>query len=314
MLLTDTLLDLTGTVRLDSAPAVASAVTRLLAERFPDDELNPAFLRQSFVDIAAAFWGEYPGYLRCDTPYHDLRHSLDTALLVARMVDGYQVLNGDTDARLNGQEATLAVLLALFHDIGFLRRTDEAHLCGAQLVREHEQRSVDFVRRYLAGGLLADYADSAELIHVTSFVRDAADVLQGHRSQQAAIARMIGSADLISQISDRCYLERCRDYLYREFSAAGIDRTVGPDGREQQLYLDGDDLLTKTPGFYDHLVRVRLESVFGNMQKVLAAHFNGWDPYADSIAINLAYLRRLIAENRLQDGLRRHPVPLIPGG
>src|SRR5262245_18273501 len=83
-------LDLTGTVRLDSAAAVAEASAALLATHFPATRPDAAFLRRSFDDIEAAFWGEYPGYLACDTPYHDLRHSLDTALLVARMIDGYQ--------------------------------------------------------------------------------------------------------------------------------------------------------------------------------------------------------------------------------
>ena len=312
MLPSNTPFDLTGTVRLDSAVAVSTAVSRLLAERFPDKELNPTFLRRSFENIEAIFWGEFPGYLRCDTPYHDLRHSLDTALLTARLVDGYQVAYGTTEARLNGREAELAIFLALVHDIGFLRRSDESHLCGAQLVRTHELRSVDFARNYLSNSPLAEYSKSAELIHVTCFAHDAADVMHGHPEQQKAIARMIGSADLISQISDRCYLERCRDFLYREFSLAGTDRIRDADGNIKLLYLDGEDLLTKTPGFYEHLVKRRLEEDYQNIQQVLVHHFGDHNPYAESIETNLNYLRQLIAENRLEEGLRRHPVPLIP--
>lgn len=314
MLFSDPLFDLAGTVRLDNASAVASAVVRLLGERFPASELDAAFMKTAFADIGDAFWGKYPGYLPCDTPYHDLRHSLDTALLTARMVDGYQRRHAGTDVALNGMEAELAVFLALYHDIGFLRREDEGHLRGAQLVREHEQRSVDFVRAYLTGSRLADYMDSAELIHVTCFARDAADVMHGHPAQQKAIARMIGSADLISQVSDRCYLERCRDFLYQEFTLAGIDRTVGADGQIHKVYVDGEDLLVKTPGFYEHMVRRRLVDVFGDIQQVLSAHFEGWNPYEESMKVNLDYLRRLIAENRLGAGLRRHPVPLLPEG
>lgn len=314
MLFSDPLFDLAGTVRLDSASAVASSVVRLLAERFPSRELDLAFLKTAFADIGDAFWGKYPGYLPCDTPYHDLRHSLDTALLTARMVDGYQRQHAGTALALSGLEAELAVFLALYHDIGFLRRDDEGHLCGAQLVRVHEQRSVDFVRAYLLNSPLADFADSADLIHVTCFARDAADVMHGHPEQQKAIARMIGSADLISQVSDRCYLERCRDFLYQEFALAGVDRSVGDDGQVRKIYADGDDLLVKTPGFYEHMVKRRLFETFGDIQQVLLAHFDGWNPYAESMKVNLDYLRRLIAEDRLSGGLRRHPVPLLPEG
>ena len=312
MLPANTPFDLTGTVRLDCAATVSDAVARLLIERFPDAESDLPFLKKAFDDVEAAFWGDFSGYLSCDTPYHDLRHALDTALLTARMVDGYQSIHARTVSALSGTEAVLAVFLALAHDTGFLRRIDEAHLCGAQLSQEHEARSVDFVRAYLAGGPLADFGDSAELIHVTCFAQATADVLHGHREQQAAIARMIGSADLISQVSDRCYLERCRDYLYHEIRVAGMDRTRDAAGQECIRYLDGIDLLAKTPGFYDGLVRRRLEDDFGNIQHVLGRHFGEVNPYADSIRANLDYLRRLIGENRLGDGLRRHPAPLLP--
>lgn len=306
--------DLTGSVRLDSVTAVAGAVLALLARRFPADELNPPFLRRAFDDIEAAFWGEYPGNLRCDTPYHDLRHSLDTALLMARMCDGYQAVHGDDDARLNGREAELAVVLALYHDIGFLRRCDEKHLHGAELTREHENRSVVFVRNYLAGSPLADYAASAELIHATNFAQPAADVLHGHVAQQQAIARMLGSADLVSQLADRYYLERCRDFLYAEFVRAGLDRSSDAAGREVMVYRDGEDLLRQTPAFYDQLIRKRLQVDFGNIQQVLDTHFGELNPYAASMSGNLSYLRRLIADGRLREGLRRQPRALIPNG
>lgn len=306
--------DPTGNVRLDSVAAVAGAVSGLLALRFPAAELNPLFLHRAFDDIEAAFWGEYPGYLRCDTPYHDLRHSLDTALLVARMCDGYQAGQGDGAARLNGTQAELAVVLALYHDIGFLRRRDEGHLHGAQLSLQHEKRSVAFVRHYLADSPLAEYAASAELIHATNFARATADVVQGQVTQQQVIARMLGSADLISQLADRYYLERCRDHLYAEFVLAGLDRWSDAAGNEDVLYLDGEDLLRQTPAFYDSVIRKRLENDFGNIQQVLDRHFGAANPYAESMSRNIAYLRRLIAENRLHEGLRRKPRPLIPNG
>lgn len=304
--------DITGTVRLDRTAAVHGAVEILLRRRFTADELHLPFLRRCFDDIEAAFWGRYPGYLCCDTPYHDLRHSLDTALLIARMIDGYQINHDKKPTRLNSTEATLAVVLALFHDIGFLRRSDESSLQGAQLLLQHENRSVCFIRQYLAGSPLESYAESAELIHATNFAFATADVLHGHPVQQAVIAKMLGSADLISQLSDRCYLERCRDFLYQEFAAAGTDRIRDAHGNETVIYRDGMDLLSKTPGFYDHLVKKRLEQDFSGIAQTLEQHFAGTNPYQASITANIDYLRQLIAKNQLVDGLRRHPEPLIP--
>lgn len=303
--------DITGTVRMDSAAAVHDAVAMLLVGRFPSNELHLAFLRRSFDDIEAAFWGNYPGYLRCDTPYHDLRHSLDTALLMARMVDGYQIVHDKQANRLSSTEATLAVVLALYHDVGFLRRHDESHLQGAQLMLQHENRSVAFVRHYFAGTPLASYADSAELIHATNFTHATADVLHGHPVQQVAIAKMLGSADLISQLADRCYLERCRDFLYQEFSLAGADRMQDANGHETVIYRNGLELLAKTPGFYDRLVKKRLEQDYSGIAHMLEQHFAGANPYQASITANMDYLRQLIAQDQLNDGLRRHPQPLL---
>lgn len=313
MLPANTPFDITGTVRLDSAAAVSDAVSLLLRARFPTDELQLPFLQRCFAEIDAAFWGNYPGYLRCDTPYHDLRHSLDTALLMARMIDGYQNIHETKATRLTSMEATLAVVLALFHDVGFLRRSDESHLQGAQLMQEHENRSVAFVRLYFAGTPLESYADSAELIHATNFACATADVMHGQRVQQAVIAKMLGSADLISQLSDRCYLERCRDYLYQEFALSGADRVRDADGHETVIYRDGIDLLSKTLGFYEHLAKKRLEQDFSGMCHLLDQPFTGVNPYQASIDANMDYLRQLIAKDRLADGLRRHPKPLLAG-
>lgn len=307
----NTFFDITGTVRMDRAAAVNDAVEYLLLSRFPNDELHLPFLRRCFHDIESLFDGQYPGYLGCDTPYHNLRHSLDTALLMGRMLDGYQIFHGHTSSLLTSREATLAVVLALFHDVGYLRRCNESHLRGAQLMQEHESRSVCFVRRYLSDSPLACYVESAELIHATNFAYSTADVLQGHPVQQSAIAKMLGSADLISQLSDRCYLERCRDFLYQEFVLAGADRMCDANGHETVIYSDGIDLLTKTLGFYDHLASKRLEQDFSGIHHVLDLHFLGVNPYQASIDANMNYLRKLIDGGRLVDGLRRRPEVLL---
>ena len=302
-------LDVTGTVRLDDPSAVADAVCTTLHRGFGALMGGEDFLRKAFQDIKDAFWGRYPGLLQCDTPYHDLRHSLDTALLVARMADGCRHLG---EVAMSADDAVLAVFLGLYHDIGFIRRTGEEHLNGAQLMREHEARSVEFARQYLRDSCYAARADWANLIHVTNFAVALVD-LAGRRSpEEIHVARLIGSSDLISQVSDRLYLERCRDFLYREFSIAGFNRSRTPNGAIVVLYKDPHDLLEKTPGFYENLVRRRLESDFGGIDRALFAHFSGSNPYLESIEKNLGYLSRLIAHGELAEGLRRHPVPLMP--
>lgn len=302
--------DVTGTVNLTHPHEVRDAVCRILARRYPG--FNEALVRQAFNDIEAAFWGRYPGLLGCDTPYHDLRHSLATSLLMARMVDGYETSLSDGMPDLNVEDATLAVLLALYHDIGFLRRADEERLNGAMLMRGHEQRGVEFMRVYLRDTPLAAYSERAQLIQATNFAQPLHVLLTHLPPDMVVICQMLGTADLVSQVAGRYYLERCRNFLYDEFVIAGMDRIVTPEGQVTLLYNSREDLLRKTPDFFDAVVRKRIDD-FGAPYKCVAAHFGGDDPYARGMQRNIDFLRELIEIDDFSR-LTRKPQPLMPLG
>jgi len=301
--------DVTGTVNMASPGAVADAICAILARHHPD--FDEVLLRDGFIDLEDIFWGRSAGWLPCDTPYHDLRHSMSTALAMARLVDGHAVVHGGDGTALGSELASLGVLLALFHDVGFIRRLSESGLKGAGLIREHEQRSVEFMRGYLAAGPLARHAERADLIHATNFARCTCDTLDGLSPQLVALGKMLGTSDLISQISGRYYLERCQHFLFQEFVAAGADRTTSPGGETVILYATPEDLLRKTPGFFEHLVKPRLDDEFSQAYRYIAAHFGGDDPYARAMQRNLDFLRDMIARNDFS-GLQRKPVPLMP--
>ena len=48
---------------------------------------------QVFSDILKLFSGNYPGYRRCNTFYHDLNHTMDCLLVTAKLIHG-AFLNG----------------------------------------------------------------------------------------------------------------------------------------------------------------------------------------------------------------------------
>lgn len=296
--------DPTLTVDFQQPDAVCAAIDRLLRERYGNEHTAAAasLLAQAIEDLTLAFRGDYPGLLRCDTHYHDLRHALDAGLAMVRLLDGHARDTSATDPRhIDAEHALLGVLLALYHDIGLLRRDNEAHLQGAQLTPLHEARGVDFMRRYLAHGVLSHLAPKSELIMVTRLVWHLPDDM---RPRERALACLLGTADIMSQLADRCYLEKCRDFLFVEFSAIGLA------GAPELTYPDPETLLRNTPAFWTGLLQERIKSEYAGADRYMKIHFGGHCPYEAAIARNFSYLENLLADDNLAR-LQRTPKRLI---
>jgi len=290
------LLDPTNAVSNGDDHAVADAVDRVLENCFGAGSFDSELLHASFTLVGRLFAGEHPGYLPCDMPYHDLRHSLDTSLVMARLIAGYQTEHSVSSDALRPDYGLLGILLGLLHDTGYIRKSSEAALCGPQLMAEHEARSAQFAASYLRTTSLARHAALAPLILVTQLGSDLNQLFSGYDRAAVVLGQMLGSADLLSQISDHWYLERCYYHLYPELVLGGGDRVRTPDGREQLLYRDAFDLLSKTPRFYENIVCKRLNQDFQQVARYLAAHFGGTDPYAEAIQRNLDRFARMVAD------------------
>lgn len=294
-------LDPTRTVDLEDPAAVLAAIDALLRGRFGGAYGRP-LLQQAITDLARAFSGEYPGLLRCDTHYHDLRHAFDSGLAMARLIDGQAAATAaDSAEHINAEHALLGVVLALYHDIGMLRRASEAHLQGAQLTPVHEARGVEFMHDYLQRSSLAHLSRKAALIMVTR--------LDWHMPSDMnrldrALSCLLGTADIQSQLADRCYLEKCRDFLYLEFSAFGLAGSPGLP------YPDPETLLKNTPNFYTSLLRRRIQVEYAGADKFMRRHFDGDCPYDESIQRNISFLEELLASEQLSR-LQRLPQRVI---
>lgn len=288
-------------VNLQEPRAVIAAIDAILRNRFGGG-YGAGLLEAGVADLTRAFRGDYPGLLRCDTLYHDLHHALDSGLAMARLIDGQAGITplGAPEC-IDGDHALLGVLLALYHDIGLLRRTEEAHLRGAQLTPVHEARGVEFMRDYLSRTALAHLAEKSALIMVT---RLAWHLPAEMPALDRVIASMLGTADIFTQLADRAYLEKCRDFLFVEFSTFGLAGAPGA------LYPDARTLLEKTPGFYTDLLYPRIQLEYGGADRYLALHFGGACPYAARIARNIGYLNTVLAKNDLSL-LRRIPRRLV---
>jgi hypothetical protein len=283
---------------------VNQEVDRIFLGLYSEASTQP--LDQAFSDVTQLFSGEYPGFRACDTAYHDIQHTLDVTLAMARLIDGYERARSRNMQSFNAEMFQLGVVTALCHDIGYLRTEQDTQAQnGAEYTLTHVSRGAQFLREYLPKlglGPLGDVA--ASLIHFTGYEIPVAKI-QVPDVKFRVLGNLLGSADIISQMSDRCYLEKCRDRLYPEFLAAGIARKREPDGREQVVYASGDDLVLKTPGFYLGANK-RLEDDLDGSYRLAEHHFGGQNLYLDELAKNIRFAQEVCDEGNTS-ALRRVP-------
>ncbi len=250
--------DITDTIRTTDSIEVGDAIVKLFHGLFPHGNARP--LKRAFEDVSLMYHGKHPDYHPCDTEYHDIQHVLDVTLAMARLMDGYQ-RDPKAGAPLAAEHFVVGIVAALFHDVGYLRRrNDRKHRYGAEYTLTHVTRGERFLREYLPHiGLKRAAKDASILVHFTGYERDAATIRLDDPVLRR-IGEILGTADIIAQMSDRCYLEKCHDRLYPEFVLGGIARRKMPDGKEVVLYRSGKDLVRKTPAFYVNAMK-RLDNV-----------------------------------------------------
>jgi len=300
--------DVTDTVQVSSPAAVREAVRELFDASFAGASFDSLWL--AFYDFERLFTGRYPGYVGCDTTYHDMQHTLDMALALARLVAGYE-RSVEPDDRLGAQRAQMVIITALFHDSGYIRHAerDKGFQNGAVFTLQHVSRSADFLRGYLPDlGLARDIAVASIIVHFTGYEVDL-DSIELDDPRDAICGHLLGTADLIAQLADRCYLEKCRDRLYKEFVLGGIAIEQAKPGQFTVRYESGIDLLKQTPSFYEQVSRERLQKKFNRAYRYIETLYDGQNPYVDSIRNNLAHLMRVLKSGDW--GLLRRNPPVF---
>ena len=272
---------LADTVNMDN-PGLVFAEVRSIIGRLSNG-FDFSRLDRVFADTVDLFNGNYPGYLRCATQYHDLRHTTDVLLALARLIHGAFVAG----VGFSDREVTLALVGALFHDAGYLQAVDDVHGTGAKYTLTHVGRSVGFMSGYFAANGWGE--DDAEFCRTIIWC-----TCHGEKISRIAFAspecellgKMLATADLLGQLADRMYLEKLL-FLYREFRECNLM------GIESEL-----DLLRSTADFYES-VKKRLASDLADVNRFMRDHFRTcWDVdrnlYMAAADRNVAYLEFLL--------------------
>jgi hypothetical protein len=296
--------DVTNSVQVSSTLAVHKAVQELFTVGWPGESFDRVAV--AFEEFERLFSGRMPGYHGVDTVYHDRQHSLDMTLAMARLLVGYEG-SADAPLRFGAERAVMALVTSLFHDAGYIREIDDRqHHNGAEFTLYHVTRSAYFLARFLPTiGLESWVPVSTRIVHFTGYEIKLSQI-QLSDARDRKLGHLLGTADLIAQMADRCYLEKCRDRLYPEFVLGGIAAAQGSDGILHVRYSSGLDLLRQTPRFVRETRAERLEGEFEHAYRYVEPLFGGKNPYLEAIDRNLVYLHRILRAERWRL-LRRNP-------
>ena len=295
--------DVTDSVRTTDPAAVGAEVLRIYRGLYNGRPVPE--LERAFPDHAALYAGRHPDYLPCDTEYHDIQHVLDVTLAMARLMDGYHQSRRKGDAELPRDVFVVGTLAALYHDFGYLRRRhDHRHRFGAEYTLTHVSRGAAYLRHYVRELGLAQLAPVAsQLVHYTGYERPA-ETIRVSDTLLRRVGQMLGTADIIAQMSDRCYLEKCRDRLFPEFVLGNLAGRKLRGARPLPAFASGEELVQKTPGFYLGALK-RLDMQLARAYEYAALYFGGPNHYLDEMRKNVAYAQSVSADP--SEGLRRHP-------
>jgi len=298
--------DVTNTVCVSDPKAVSEEVCRLFQLNFPSAPMEK--IEQAFIDFESIYTGNYPGYYAAETPYHDIQHCLDVTLCMTRLMIGYN--RYEEDNVLDAALAELGIIVSLFHDVGFIRQHgDEATPNGAVYIPTHVSRGGNFLAKYLPTLGLGHQTELAgKLLHFTGYEM-AVSSIQSESPQQKLLGYMIASSDLLAQMADRCYLEKCSNRLYEEFIFAQMAcPEVGGKNPEDFQYASRDDMMKKTTGFMQSVIDVRLQETLGGVHNHIKSFFGGLHLYMDAMEKNKRYLEEKMMQDGWQGNLRRKAI------
>lgn len=286
-------MDVSNTVDVTDACAVAAEVGAILQRRYPGSDFSA--LDGLFRDFNALYEGSFPGFRGCEIRYHDAQHVLDVTLAMARLLDGHE-LQPEYVGPLGPDLALAGIAAALFHDSGYIRRSrDTRHRNGAAYTRSHVSRSERFLRDYLpAVGLRGMVGTCGRIVHFTGYERDTRGLAVADEREHR-LGALLGTADLIAQMADVDYVRKCRDHLYEELEIGGMAGKDGHITHTGTIYRSADHLLESTPDFIRNTIEQRLDGQFKRAYRCAATHFGGPNLYMEAIEDNRRRLQALLA-------------------
>ncbi len=278
-------------VDMEDPQAILDEVKHIVSMLFSD--FDCAMLDRVFTDIVRLFRGKYPGYAACQTQYHDLKHTTDTFLAMARLIHG-AMLKG---ANFTREQVLLGLLCALMHDTGYIPRLDDEATKNMPRGLTDIRRSIAFTERYRSDNDLPVqiFKHSSAIVTCTDLSADISTI-RFASGEIEMLGKLLAAADLLGQMADRTYLEKLL-FLFYEFRDGGVM------GYENEL-----DLLRKTRDFYAR-IEERIAKDLSGVDKYMRYHFKTrWnldrDLYKEAVEKHITYLKFILRHH--QKDYRKH--------
>ena len=226
---------------------VEQQVHSIYRELFPEG--GHTFVPRAFEWARQCFAGQYEDYQAIDARYHDLEHTLQGTLCLARLLHGRQKAAAKPELTLHMFE--LGLLAILFHDSGYLKKKNDREGTGAKYTAIHVTRSAQFAEEFLGakGFAKTDITAVQNMIRCTGVDADLGTI-PFQSELERIVGHSLGTADLLGQMSARDYVDKL-PVLYLEFAEAARF-----DGKQVSFiteFASADELIRNTPAFWEVL-------------------------------------------------------------
>ena len=274
-------MDITGNINTEDPNDTNKEVKKIYEKLFGSALFGEVEL--VLEDITKLFNGLYPPYAKCDTGYHDLEHTLQAYLAMARIISG---LFREHPTAISEEFVVLGLISALGHDTGYIKEEDDIEGKGGKYTQIHMNRSREFMGKYLSklkySPRQIQYVQN--IISCTGLQVNMLSIPFTSEMEKET-GYILGTADLIGQMSDPNYLDKLPK-LYDEFNDGGV---LG--------YRSEKDLIEKTPAFWEDIVMKRLKEDFHSVYLFAANYFDGNNYYIAGVNRNIAHISQRLSRN-----------------
>jgi hypothetical protein len=245
------------------------------------------FVPRVFGWALECFTGHFHDYQAIDALYHDAEHTMQGVVCLVRMLEGRW--RAGAEPSLDERMFQLVLVAMLLHDTGYLKEENDTQGTGAKYTVTHVDRSALFAARLLKekGYSARDISAVQNMIRCTGVnVRLDSIPFQGETERLAGFA--LASADLLGQMAADDYVDKL-PVLYAEFAEAA--EFTHDQGHFVSSFSSAEELVRKTPVFWEKVVLARLRADFQGLYRFLNAPYpDGPNEYVDRINANMERL------------------------